>query len=81
MGIRSGMRQDGSDLPRIRPPHDLLLGGRHEERRETPVQASHLLFFEGALGGGSSTGDSQPPLKARLRLSEWPACSGEALVA
>jgi hypothetical protein len=70
--IRSGMRQDESDLPRIRPPHHLLLGARREQGGRPLSWPPASRFFEGALGGGSSTGYSQPPLKARLRLSERP---------
>jgi hypothetical protein len=44
------MRPDGSDLPRIRPPHHVLSGAPTRDRRETPVLASRLPFFEGALG-------------------------------
>jgi hypothetical protein len=51
MGIRSGMRQDGSDLPRIRPPHHLLLGREREKGGRPLSWPPASPFFEGALGG------------------------------
>jgi hypothetical protein len=80
MGIRSGMRQDGSDL-RIRPPHHSLLGGRGEKGGRPLSRPPASPFFEGALGGRFLDGILATIAKGRLRLSERPPCSGEALAA
>ena len=69
MGIRSGTRQDGSDLPRIRPPHHLL--GADASKAGDPCPGLPPPS-SARLGSGSSTGYSQPPLKARLRVSKRP---------
>jgi hypothetical protein len=71
-GHTLGMRQDGSDLPRIRPPHHSLLGADARKAGDPCPGLPPPPSSRARLGGGSSTGYSQPPLKARLRRSNRP---------